>query len=140
MVVNQNKVSMKNKLILVGLAVLSMTFLSCEDDFNDHIIEVLGVYDANVVGLTPIFDMSVSSIQGDDIAIEALFDGEVWSVVEADIDGVENFVKDIDIRRQVLGPGVEIWGDGFYSDRTIQLNYTMKFGSELFDFVIIGSK
>ena len=115
-------------------------FSSCEDHFDDQIIEMLGVYDANVVGLTPIFDMSVSSIRGDDIAIEALFDGEVWSVVEADVDGVENFVKDIEIKRQSLGGGVEIWGNGFYSDRTIQLNYTMKFGQDRFDFVIIGSK
>lgn len=122
------------------LSILLFSILGCEDSFEDSITEVLGIYDANVVGVSPLFDLSVSLVNGDNIRIEAPFDGDVWSVVDADLDRLDENVKTIEIYRQGLGGGVYIAGEGFYSNGTIQLDYTMQFGNEFYDFTIIGSR
>jgi hypothetical protein len=122
------------------LSIFSLSIVGCEEPFDDAVTEVLGIYDANVVGVSPLFDLSVSLVHGDNIRIEALFDGDVWSVVDADLNRLDQFVKDIDIYNQSLGGGVYIKGEGFYSNGTIQLDYTMQFGNEFYDFTIIGSK
>ena len=56
---------------------------------------------------------STSLLRGDDILIDAPFDGEDWYVVRADIDESSQAKWKIDINRQQLSPRVEIWGEGF---------------------------
>lgn len=122
------------------LLLLCFTFLTSCDDVDDRVIEIVGVYDSNIIGVTDFFSMSISALGNDDLLIEAPFDGDVWVVIDVDVDDKDGLVKDIDIHRQDLGGGVSIWGDGFYTEGTIQLDYTMQFGNDRIDFTLIGQK
>lgn len=113
--------------------------MSC-NEIDDNIYEMVGIYIGNVVGGTGPFDLSISADGGDNISIEAPFDGEYWSVIRADVDNEDAYIKDIDILRQGLGGDVEIWGDGFYTDGTIQLDYHMRFGNQQFYYRIVASR
>lgn len=125
-------------LLLYGLLGL-FAFSSC-NDVEDEILPILGVYESHVIGLRGPFSLNVTANFGDDVLIAAPFDGDVWSVVEADIDDTNDAKWDIDIYRQPLAPGIEIWGDGFYYNGTIQLNYSMSFFGDVYDYKIIGSR
>ena len=118
---------------------LSFLLVSCQE-VDDDILPVIGVYEAHVVGIAGPFSINISSAGGDDILIDAPFDGENWEVVRADIDETDRLRWDIDIRRQSLAPGVEIWGDGFYYNGVIQLDYTIQFFGENFDFRMLAEQ
>ena len=71
--------------------------------------------------------------------IDAPFDGEDWYVVRADIDESSQAKWKIDINRQQLSPGVEIWGEGFI----IAMLYnwiTVQYFGQNFDFRMIAEK
>ncbi len=118
---------------------LGLCFLSCQD-IDDEILPILGTYEAHVVKLAGPFSMNISALANDDVQIEAPFDGEVWSVIQADIDYQSQSKWDIDIDRQSLAPGIELWGNGFFFNGTIQLNYTISFNGDTYDYKLIGSK
>lgn len=125
------------KYLLLLVSVLA--FASC-DRYDDEILPVIGVYEAHIVGITGPESISISIDHGDHIFIEAPFDGFEWIVVEADIENKHEYEKDIDIDRQNVGPNTEIWGNGIFFEGTIQLDYTMRFGDEEYDFTLIGTK
>jgi hypothetical protein len=128
-------------LSLLFMAMMTMfSFTSCNDEVDEAILPMVGIYEAHVVGISGPFSINVSGLRGDDILIDAPFDGDVWSVVEADIDDVDRDKWDINISRQVLAPGIEIWGEGFYYFGTIQLNYSMSFYGDVFDYKLVGEK
>ncbi|MBP9194316.1 MAG: hypothetical protein KBF57_06495 [Saprospiraceae bacterium] len=127
---------MKKTITLLSFALI---LFSCQD-IDDEILPILGVYDAHVVGINGPFSINVSAAGNDDILIDAPFDGEFWSVVRADIDETDRLKWDIDIYRQSIAPGVEIWGDGFYYDGTLQLDYTMQFFGENFDYRMLAQQ
>jgi hypothetical protein len=127
---------MKKTITLLSFALI---LFSCQD-IDDEILPILGVYDAHVVGINGPFSINVSAAGNDDILIDAPFDGEFWSVVRADIDETDRLKWDIDIYRQSIAPGVEIWGDGFYYDGTLQLAYTMQFFGENFDYRMLAQQ
>jgi hypothetical protein len=129
---------MKSKSIFFYL--FTLFIISSCNDVDDEILPIVGVYESHVIGLAGPFSMNVSVNFGDDVLIEAPFDGDVWSVVEADIDDTNRLKWDIDIYRQSLAPGIEIWGQGFYFDETIQLNYSMSFFGNVYDYKIVGSR
>ncbi|NNF36366.1 MAG: hypothetical protein HKN68_19845 [Saprospiraceae bacterium] len=126
------------KKILLVLLVAGI-FTACEQ-YDEDVLEMTGIYEGNVVGVTGPHTMSVSYDRGDEIVIEAPFDGFVWTQVFADVDDQEDSVKDINIYEQEIGPGVFIWGNGSYFQGTLQLDYTIDFGRELVDFRILASQ
>lgn len=127
---------MKTKFTLI---LLSAFFLSCQA-IDDEVLPIFGVYDAHVVGVSGPHSINISAAGGDDILIDAPFDGEFWSVVRADIDETDHLKWDIDINRQEIAPGVEIWGSGFYYDGVIQLDYTLQYFGQNFDFRLIAER
>jgi len=123
----------------ITLLILLISQLSCQD-YDQDLLEVVGVYDASVIGITTPFSMVVSADYGDNIIIEAFFDGEVWDLVEADVDCLDCDVKDISIPFQDLERNVFIQGQGYYSDFTIQLDYRMTIFGVDYDYTLVGSK
>jgi hypothetical protein len=121
------------------LVMLSINLYSCQE-IDDEILPILGTYEAHVVKLAGPFSLNISGLTNDDVLIEAPFDGDIWSTIEADIDNPTQAKWDINIGRQNLAPGIEIWGDGFFFNGTIQLNYTINFDGDQYDYKIIGSK
>lgn len=122
------------------LFLFSFTFLTACAKYDEEVLPVVGVYEAHVLGLTGPVSISVSIDHGEEIFIEAPFDGFEWIVVEANVNDKEAFDKEIKIRRQWVGGDVEIWGNGIYYDHTIQLDYTMRFGNAEYDYTLIGTK
>lgn len=127
-----------SKILLIVLSMFSLS--SCNDDINNEILPILGIYEAHIVGIAGPFSISVSGLERDNILIDAPFDGDIWSVVEADIDNVEEEKWDIDIHRQSLANGIEIWGDGYYYFGTLQLNYSISFFGDVYDYKLIGDQ
>ena len=121
------------------MAIYGFSLVSCSG-IDEQIVELAGVYDAQVVGVTDYFTLSVSIDRGDNIIIDAPFDGEVWVLVEADIDDKDSKIKDIEIFEQSLGPFISIKGDGFYRDGVMQLDYEMNSDGRIERFRIIASK
>ena len=98
-----------------------MSFFSCGID--EEVIPVVGIYRTHVLGVAGPFDLIISTHTGDNVLIEAPFDGENWMIVEADLDDKDERVIDIDIPKQTPENNMTIKGDGFYSDRTLELSY-----------------
>jgi hypothetical protein len=116
-----------------------LLFFSC-DTLDQDVIPIVGVYESHVQGLAGPFSMSVSADRGDNILIEAPFDGFEWIVIEADVDNQQEDFKEIKIFDQEVGNGVFIEGEGFFFDGTMQLDYSIDFGNDRLDFRLIGSK
>ena len=124
---------------MILLIFLGLSVASCER-FDEDVLEITGIYEGNIVGVTGPHTISVSYDRGDEIVIEAPFDGFVWAQIFADVDNQRDRVKRIDIWEQEIGPGVFIWGEGSYFEGTLQLDYTIDFGRELVDFRFLGSQ
>jgi len=125
------------KIILFLLIGLSIS--SCEK-YDEYVLEMTGLYEGNIVGITGPHTLSVSYDRGDEIVIEAPFDGYVWVQVYADVDHQEERLKEIDIYEQEIGPGIFLWGEGTYFDGTLQLDYSIDFGYEIVDFRLLASQ
>lgn len=126
------------KYILLFLGGL-MIFSSCER-YDEDVIEISGLYDATVLGISGPHTISVAYDRGDNISIEAPFDGVQWAIIRADVDHQQDRIKRIDIFEQEIGPGVFIWGEGSYFEGTLQLDYTIDYGIGLSDFRILGNQ
>lgn len=118
---------------------LLFLFISCEE-YDIDTFEVAGLYQARIVGLNGSFEMPITIEFGDELTIEAPFDGTIWDVVYADIDCNDCEIKEIYIDRQRLEDGVFISGSGAYSYGTIQLDYDMSIFDENFSYSLVGSK
>lgn len=121
------------------LLLLIVGFASCTD-YDQVILPVVGFYDARVIGVSGGFEMNVAADGGKNVIIEAPFDGDVWKIIRARFQDRDDFRKEINISRQSLGDGVEIWGDGFYYDGNIQLDYKISFWGDTYQYKIIGSQ
>jgi len=133
-----NKISIMMKSLVFLLITATLT-ISCEN-YNEDVFEVVGSYDTSIIGLPGSFDMIVASDSGDNILIEAPFDGSVIDVISADLDCVTCEFKEIDIERQELDGNIKIWGRGLYSYGTIQLDYEMDIDGVRSTFIMIGSR
>jgi len=122
-------------LFILGFLVLT----SCEK-YQDEILPVVGVYEANVIGVAGPFSISISVDYGDNLYIDAPWDGEVWNVIDAFVHNEADFKKFIRIRDQRLSDGVRIWGEGVFYDYTIQLDYTVRIIGVNEHFTMVGKK
>ncbi|WP_235297865.1 hypothetical protein [Portibacter marinus] len=123
----------------VALIFLTLIIISCEK-YDEEILPVVGVYEANVVGVSGPFSISVSSDRGNRILIDAPWDGENWAVLEARIRNEHEWDKDIVIREQWLADGVTLVGEGIFFDYSIQLDYIIWIDNIRHDFTIVGTK
>jgi hypothetical protein len=118
---------------------LLFTTLSCTE-IDQEILPIVGNYYGKVQGLNRSFTMQVYGLSEDDIQIEAPFDGDVWSTIVVDIDNPYEYKWDLDIDRQILSPGIEIWGDGYFVDGIIQLDYTISFDGYKYSYRLIATR
>lgn len=115
-------------------------FCSCER-FDENVVELSGIYTANILGVSGPHSIAIAYDRGDEIIIEAPFDGYEWISIFADVDNQTDFIKDIDLYEQEIGPGIFLWGDGFYNNGNLQLDYTIEFSPfEIYDFRLVGSQ
>jgi hypothetical protein len=129
-----------NTLFLTFILGSILLLSSCHIDPNDEVLPIIGVYDGHITGLSGPFSMSVSANGGDDILIDAPLDGFDYFVIEADTDDEGDAFIDLDIDRQFIDDISEIWGDGFYFDGTLQLDYTIRSGNTQYDFQLVATK
>lgn len=130
---------MKSYLLTVSLLLMVFFFSSCEK-YREDILPLAGVYEANVVGVSGPFSVSISVDYGNNVLIDAPWDGEIWSVIEAHIRNEGLYRKIIRISAQNIGDGVRIWGEGIWYDYTFQLEYTIRIDGINYDYTLIGSK
>ena len=135
--INQLKINAMQKFIL--LLMLAIGVMSCEK-YDEDVLGITGLYDANIIGWSGPHTISVAYDRGDEIIIEAPFDGFVWGEASADVDDQGDEVKRIQIYDQEIGPGVFIYGEGSYFNGTLQLDYTLDFGVEIIDYRLLGSQ
>ena len=126
---------MKKSILLITL----LAMVSCED-YTEELAEMVGFYSASIVGDSQVFDMVVSLENGDNINIESFFDGEYWDEVSADVDCEYCEIKRIAIVEQLLEEDVYISGEGYYSEGTIQLDYTISVFDVAYDYTLVGSR
>jgi len=127
---------MKYSIVLV---LLSIFFGSC-DEYNDDAFEIVGIYQASIVGDNGIFDMQISINYENNITIEAPFDGTIWDIIYANIECFSCDVKEIEIEEQELEQDVFIQGYGAYSFGSIQLDYNMLIYGDEYEFTLIATK
>ena len=125
---------------LFYLLIMAAIFLASCDDIDERIYPVVGIYRAHVLGVAGPFDLIISTESGDNVLMEAPFDGFEWYIVKADIDNQDKKVMDIDIPSQDIGGGIRISGNGFYNDGTVELSYTVDFGNEKLRYKLIGTR
>ncbi len=129
----------QTKYILI-LATILISFSACEK-YDDCVLPIVGVYEAHVVGISGPFDMVISEYHGDRIKIDAPWLEDTWLVVDADINGcADDYKMDIRIPEQTFDEYRDIGGKGFYSDYTIQIDYTIYDGDDRYEYTIVGTK
>ena len=126
---------------LLFFAVFIFATTSCEK-YEECTLPIVGVYESHVVGITGPFNMVVSLDRYDNIQIDAPWLDDEWYVVNADTDGCANtdYKLDINIFNQTFENNRRISGSGFYSDYTIQIDYTITDGNDKYHYTIVGTK
>lgn len=126
---------MKKYLLLL---ILIPAFMGCEE-YDDALVPLVGVYEGVLVGEPGVFTMSVS-VEGNDLIIDAPFDGFTFGIIESNVRNEEQEIIDLDFCGQELYPDVFICGDGFYNYGDIQLSYELDFGFGIEEFIIVATK
>lgn len=133
---------MKNIFIIL---IMVLGFAACEK-YEDCTLPIAGIYETHISGVSGPFDMIVSIDNGDNINIDAPWLNDTWFIVEADTDGCidysdyESDVLDIYIHDQKFDGDRRISGEGFYTDYSIQIDYTITDGNDKFHYTMVGSK
>ena len=128
---------MKNLLLLF---VLSLFLITACEKYDEDIMPIVGVYEAHIAGVAGPFSMNITANYGDNIRIEAPWLDDNWHIIDADVDDKEYYSKDIDIPYQSIGEGLKIYGDGVYQDFSIQIDYTIEDGNDLYHYTLVGTK
>jgi hypothetical protein len=128
---------MKNLLFISVLAIFLLT--SCEK-YDEDIMPVVGNYEASILGVAGPFSMTIASDYGDNIIIEAPWLDDNYTLVDADVDEEEFYRLHIDIFRQNIGNGLVIYGEGIYQDFSVQIDYTIEDGNDLYHYTLVGTK
>lgn len=115
-----------------------MLISACRPD--ERVVPLVGVYRAHIQGLAGPFDLIVSTHQGDNVLIEAPFDGNSWTIIEVDVDDHLQNIVDLDILKQDIYFDAVIHGDGFFSNNTLELEYCIKEGGNCTWYKIVATK
>lgn len=130
---------MLKRITIYFLLISGFLLTSCEK-YQEEILPIVGVYEANVIGLAGPFSISIAVDYGDNIQIDAPWDGENWIVVDAEVRNEFDFQKRIKIFDQNLEDGTRIWGEGVFQDYSLQLDYTIRIDRVEYDYTIVGTK
>ena len=117
-----------------------LTIVSGCYDIDEEILPVVGIYRAHIVGVAGPFDLVISTAGGDDVIIEAPFDGDFWYTVRSDIENQDERIMDFRIGNQQIDRDINMRGKGFFVNNTIELRYTIDYGNESVNFKIVGTK
>jgi len=128
------------KKLFYALTICSSLFLFACEEYDEDILPIVGSYEGSIIGVTGPFNMAISTTGGDNIRIDAPFDGFDYFVVDADIDDKEDRRKEIDIDYQEIASNVFIEGRGVYFDFSIQLDYTIEDRTGVYDLTMVGSQ
>ncbi len=126
------------KRILLLLLVV-FTVLSCER-YDERVLPIVGIYQGQVVGVTRPFKFSISAKYGDNLLIDAPMDGDIWDVVTLDINNKNDERMSVRIPFQYLEDGVTIKGEGFYTNGTLQLDYSISVDGQRRNFKLVGEQ
>lgn len=121
------------------LFLTTILFSSCST-IDEDVIPYVGIYRGHIVGVSGPFDVIVSTDRGDNILIEAPFDGDIWDVITADIDHPNDPIVDVQIDRQSLDSQTQIQGEGFFSGPVLELRYSINFRGDVRHFKLVASK
>jgi len=124
---------------LLFAALLGISFYSC-NEIDENILPVVGIYRAHVVGVAGPFDLIISTDQGDDVIIEAPFDGFDWYTIKADVDNQTERTMNFSITNQNIASFTDMKGTGFFRDGTIELRYSINFDGETVNYKLVGTK
>ena len=112
--------------------------ISCER-YQDELVPLVGVYEGIIVGEPGAFTMSVA-VEGNDLIIDAPFDGFSFSIINANVRNEDEDIIDLDFCGQQIHPDVVICGDGFFNFGDIQLWYELDYGFGVEEFVLVATK
>lgn len=122
------------------LAVLSLFIFTACEKYEEEIMPIVGLYEANISGVAGPFTMSIASDWGDNVIIEAPWLDDNWSLVDADVDEESYYRMRLDIPRQNIGGGLKIYGEGVFQDYSLQIDYTIEDGFDLYHYTLVGTK
>jgi len=130
---------MKKRIIQLGLLLVLTFHFSCEV-YDEDVVELIGTYEGHITGLSGPFSFNISYGANDELFVEAPLNGFDWSIVSIDIDQEEQQVKNINVSNQSLESDSEIWGDGFYVDKSMQIDYIIRSGNLENAYTLVGTK
>lgn len=121
------------------LLLISVAFTSCQR-IDEDILPLVGIYRAHIIGVAGPFDLIIGTDRGDDVIIEAPFDGSDWYTVVADIDNQDKSIMDINIHNQDISSGVKMKGNGFFQNGTLEIKYNITVSGVKTQYTIVGTK
>jgi hypothetical protein len=116
-----------------------MAISSCQS-IDDEILPAVGIYRAHVLGVAGPFDLIISTDHDDDVIIEALFDGDEYFTVNADLDIISDIKMEINIKNQQIAVGKYLSGTGFILNGTMNIRYTLDCDGKKINYKIVGTK
>lgn len=125
---------------LIALAVFAMFLLSSCEKYEEEVMPIVGLYEATISGVAGPFTMSIAADYGDNIIIEAPWLDDNWSLIDADVDEEGYYRMEINIPRQNIGDGLKLYGEGVFQDYSLQIDYTIEDGYDLYHYTLVGSK
>lgn len=128
---------MKN---LFLLSLFSLFILASCEKYDEDILPIVGVYEAHISGVAGPFSMNITANYGDNVKIDAPWLDDNWVVIDADIDEEDHFTKEINIHEQDIDDGLRIYGEGVFQDYSIQIDYTIVDGNDLYHYTLVGTK
>lgn len=128
---------MKAKFLAVFALLLLLT--SCEK-YDEDIMEIAGVYEAHIAGVAGPFSMVVSSDFGNSIKIDAPWLKDKWALIDADVRHKDDYTKKINIYSQKFDGKKTIYGEGVFQNFTLQIDYTIQDGNDLYHYTLVGTK
>ncbi len=128
---------MKTKLFAV-LSLL-LIFSSCEK-YDEDVLEIAGVYEAHILGVAGPFSMVVSADFANSIRIDAPWLKDTWALIDADVRQKADYTKRIQIYSQKFDGNKRIYGEGVFQNYTLQIDYTIEDGNDLYHYTLVGTK
>jgi len=122
------------------LSIFTLLLLSSCEKYDEDILPIVGVYEAHITGIAGPFSINVTSDYGDNVNIEAPWLDDEWRIIKADIDYKEEYTKEIEIHTQSLSNGIQIYGEGVFQDYTLQIDYTIVDGDDLYHYTLVATK
>lgn len=114
-------------------------FLPACDPLDEELVPMVGVYEGHLVGISGPFSMNIF-LDGNDLFMEAPFEGFEYSVIEVDVNNKDQEIVDFEFCNQDIGFDLTACGDGIFSNGSLQLDYEIDNGSFVERLTLVASK